>query len=328
MSYASTVVEVHAHYMVKCKAERWNKAEESMATLSEDWLVRQAAFAHVEAAAAQQGGVVHWKDLTERFVFNGQRVVLIGAAGIWKPAQLDFPISITTSPKDPYSDSPGPDGLLHYRYQGEDPNNHFNVGLRRVMDLGRPLLYFRAVETGWYTPVWPLVIVGDDPSTLTFTLACEDVQSLVPGVPPDVADEARRKYVTRLAMVRLHQAAFRKQVLTAYRNQCTICHLKHTELLDAAHIIPDKDLTGLPIVKNGLSMCKIHHAAFDRNILGIRPDCRVEIQSDILEEIDGPMLKHGLQELHGAKLILPSKAIDQPDPERLDQRYELFLAAG
>jgi putative restriction endonuclease len=77
-----------------------------------------------------------------------------------------------------------------------------------------------------------------------------------------------------------------------------------------------------------LSLCKIHHAAFDKNILGIRPDYRVEIQSDVLEEIDGPMLKHGLQELHGAKLILPSKAIDRPDPERLDQRYELFLAAG
>ena len=299
-----------------------------MATLEEDWLVRQAAFAHVEQCAAQQSGVVHWKDLTERFEYRGQRIVLIGAAGIWKPAQLDLPISITTSPKDPYSDRPGNDGLLHYRYQGNDPNNHFNAGLRRAMELGRPLLYFRAVEKGWYTPLWPLVIVGDDPEALTFSLACEDVESLAPGVAPDVADAARRKYVTRVSMVRLHQATFRKQVLTAYRNQCTICHLKHTELLDAAHIIPDKDPDGEPVVTNGLSLCKIHHAAFDNNILGIRPDYRVEIQTDILAEVDGPMLKHGLQELHGSTLVLPNRVADRPDPDRLDQRYERFRAAS
>ncbi len=196
------------------------------------------------------------------------------------------------------------------------------------MKLGRPVLYFRAVEKSWYTPIWPVVVVGDDPASLTFTVACEDVESLVPGVSPDVADEARRKYVTRLALVRLHQAAFRKQVLSAYRNQCTICRLGHTELLDAAHIIPDKDPDGKPIVPNGLSLCKIHHAAFDQNILGIRPDYQVEIQSDVLQEVDGPMLKHGLQELHGAKLILPTKVADRPDPDRLEQRYELFLAAS
>lgn len=196
------------------------------------------------------------------------------------------------------------------------------------MELGRPLLYFRAVEKGWYTPLWPLVIVGDNPAGLTFTLACEDVEALVPGVAPDVADAARRKYVTRTALVRLHQAGFRKKVLSAYREQCTICHLKHTELLDAAHIVPDRETGGEPVVPNGLSLCKIHHAAFDTNILGITPDYRVEIQTDVLAEVDGPMLKHGLQELHGSKLVLPNRPIDRPDPERLEQRYELFLAAS
>lgn len=293
-----------------------------------DWLIRQAAFAHVEATAACNGGVVHWNDLTQEFKFQGERVVLIGAAGIWKPAQLKIPISIATSPSDPYSDRPGGDGLLHYRYQGEDPNNHFNVGLRRAMELGRPLLYFRAVEKGWYTPLWPLVIVGDDPASLTFTLACEDVDALAPGTPPDIADEARRKYVTRLALVRLHQADFRKRVLSAYREQCTICRLAHTKLLDAAHITPDKDELGIPVVSNGLSLCKIHHAAFDSNILGIRPDFRVEIQHEILKEVDGPMLKHGLQELHGSELVLPTKKSDRPDPDRLEARYVEFKQAS
>lgn len=43
-------------------------------------------------------------------------------------------------------------------------------------------------------------------------------------------------------------------------------------MLDAAHIIPDPDPDGHPEVSNGLSLCKFHHAAFDRRIIGIRPD--------------------------------------------------------
>ena len=75
-----------------------------------------------------------------------------------------------------------------------------------------------------------------------------------------------------------------------------------SKLLDAAHIVGDRrHERGDPMVPNGLAMCKIHHAAFDTNILGIRPDRVVEIRSDILEEHDGPMLRHGLQELHGAE---------------------------
>ncbi len=54
-------------------------------------------------------------------------------------------------------------------------------------------------------------------------------------------------------------------ILDAYSDNCTVCHIEHTELLDAARIIPD----GEPVVPNGLSLCKIHHAAFDSNLLGI-----------------------------------------------------------
>ena len=52
----------------------------------------------------------------------------------------------------------------------------------------------------------------------------------------------------------------------------TLCKLRHAELLDAAHIIADANDEGLPIVPNGLALCKIHHAAFDKNIIGISPD--------------------------------------------------------
>jgi putative restriction endonuclease len=33
--------------------------------------------------------------------------------------------------------------------------------------------------------------------------------------------------------------------------------------------------------------------------MGIPPDYQVVINDELLDEIDGPMLKHGLQEMHG-----------------------------
>jgi len=75
-------------------------------------------------------------------------------------------------------------------------------------------------------------------------------------------------------------------------------------------------------------LCNIHHAAFDKNILGIRPNYSVLIRSDILKEEDGPMLKHGLQGMHGQKIILPGRANQYPDKELLEMRYEKFRKAG
>jgi putative restriction endonuclease len=98
-------------------------------------------------------------------------------------------------------------------------------------------------------------------------------------------------------------------------------------LLDAAHILPDRDPRSDPFVRHGLALCKLHHAAFDSNILGIRPDLGVEIRDDILHEIDGPMLLHGLQGLHGTAIFVPPAPRLQPDPEFLATRYELFRQA-
>lgn len=107
-----------------------------------------------------------------------------------------------------------------------------------------------------------------------------------------------------------------------------MCRLKHAELLDAAHILPDEHERGLPVVTNGLSLCKIHHAAFDSNLVGIRPDLVVEVQRTVLLEVDGLMLKHGLQEMNGARISVPHRRSLQPDPDRLEERYERFRLAG
>ncbi len=76
---------------------------------------------------------------------------------------------------------------------------------------------------------------------------------------------------------------------------------------------------------NGLSMCKIHHAGYDRNILGIRPDLRIDERADVLLEVDGPMLRHGLQEMAGRVLDTPHSTAARPNRVSLEERYEAFL---
>ncbi|MYB54371.1 MAG: hypothetical protein F4X77_19550, partial [Acidobacteriia bacterium] len=97
--------------------------------------------------------------------------------------------------------------------------------------------------------------------------------------------------------------------------------------LDAAHIIPDRE-GGEPEVSNGLSLCKLHHAAFDKLFVGVRPDGIIEVRRDILEEHDGPMLIHGLKQLHRNPIHQPRTLANRPDPNLLRVRYERFNQAA
>jgi putative restriction endonuclease len=256
------------------------------------------------------GEVLRRDILITGFTFEGRRVPLISPQqGIHKPAVLDLPLSILTSPPSerkprPSDDAFGPDGLLLYRYRGTDIAHRDNVGLREAMRLQVPLVYFHGIVPGRYMPSWPVFIVGDDPSTLTFKVAVDDRQVVAVSPAPQTPEaEIRRRYVTRQVRQRLHQQAFRERVLAAYREHCAICRLRHNELLEAAHIVADRDPEGEPTVSNGLALCKLHHAAFDCHIIGVNPDYRVEVRVDVLEEIDGPMLEHGLQGFHGSRLV-------------------------
>lgn len=289
--------------------------------------VRMGVFQYLDRLSDVHGDALPWRVLARGYVFDGLSIPLMGQAGIWKPRVLALPISVTTSPRNPYGDVIGDDGLLLYRYQGSASRSYDNDLLRRAMHEAAPLIYFHGMSKGVYAALWPAVIVADDPAMKTFTVACEDVD-LVRHLPATVVDEARRAYVIRLAVVRLHQAAFRQRVLSAYRERCTVCQIRHVQLLDAAHILADRHERGDPVVPNGLALCKIHQAAFDANVLGVRPDHVVEIRADILEEIDGTMLRHGLQDHHGSKLILPRAPRDRPSSDRLELRYEQFRRAS
>jgi len=279
--------------------------------------------------------VLPWKLIAQGFEFKGRRVPLVSQQGIFKPAVCELPLSIRTSLHGPYDDGePDSDGLLLYRYRGNDPGHRDNVGLREAMRRQVPLMYFFGVVPGRYLAAWPVYVVADDVANLTFTVAVDatsgrrdDLGAQIDALSVNEPEsEARRVYVTGTFRRRLHQRSFRERVLAAYRRQCALCRLRHEELLEAAHIIPDAE-QGEPLVSNGLSLCKIHHAAFDRRFLGVRPDYVVEVRPDLLTEQDGPMLEHGLQEMHQVRIQVPRRTADRPDPEALRRRYERFLSA-
>ena len=305
-----------------------------MPTDEQDRLVRLAAFQFLDEQRNIWGDVLPWRVIAQGFTFGDRRVPLVSQQGIFKPAVLrEVPLSIRTTPmlqgRDrPYDDGMTADGLLLYRYRGTDTAHRENAGLRQAMAEQIPLVHFQGIAKGQYLASWPVYIVGDDPGTLAFTVAVAEPEALAPDLSPAVAEEARRAYYRSVTKRRLHQAVFREQVLHAYKRSCAICRLKHAELLDAAHILPDSHPRGEPVVPNGLALCKLHHAAFDTNILGIRPDLVVEVRSEVLLEVDGPMLRHGLQEMNGISLNAPRRDDWKPGAEFLEERYEQFRQAG
>jgi len=300
-----------------------------------DQRVRLAAFEYLNELRDVHGDELPFKALSRGFKFEGRRVALLGPQGIFKPAILpELPISITTAPPKPGKPPPYPDEVegenrILYCYRGDDPNHHENVGLRKAMQREVPLIYFFGIVKGLYLATYPAYVVGDDSSRLMFTveLAKQQVLGKLPESVREGDSEARRAYLAVPVLRRLHQRSFRRRVLDAYRENCAVCRLRHAEFLDAAHIIPDSEPRGDPVVPNGLSLCKLHHAAYDEKFLGIRPDLKIEIREDLLREEDGPMLVHGLQGFQGRKIHIPRSPHLRPDPERLEERFERFRRA-
>lgn len=95
-----------------------------------DARVRNAAFEWLAHEVSIHGDVLSRDRLASGFTFDQRQVPLVSPQGIFKPAVLAVPLSITTAPDGPYDDEMGYDGLLRYRYRGINPQHRDNVGLR------------------------------------------------------------------------------------------------------------------------------------------------------------------------------------------------------
>ncbi len=289
--------------------------------------IRAAALAWLNDATLGGTVPITRDRLANEFRVDDTRFPLVDRGrGIRKPQGWRAALSILTAHGRPYDDEEGPDGLHRYKLRRDQRGSAENEGLRSAMRDGSPLIWFYAVRPGLFNAIFPIWLTAEEAADDQFVMALTEEQREIE--PQGPVEATLRRYLIAETRRRLHQPLFASQVFVAYETRCAVCRIGHRELLDAAHIIPDSAPGGDPVVSNGLALCKIHHAAYDRNILGIRPDLVVEIHHRLLDEIDGPMLRHGLQEHHRTTLLqIPRRRADRPDPGRLMERYAEFRAA-
>ncbi len=299
--------------------------------------MRMAAFEHVRRLSDLHDHLTK-NELEPGFVFEDTRIPLVNPRrGIFKPRQMRYLLSIKTvfprsgarvwydDQREVHRQIFESEEAVEYAFMGQDPEAADNRWLREAFENRVKVIYFIGVAPSRYLAIFPTYISGWDAHALkasvTFGIP-DQVRSDVPQNPVE------RRYALREVKQRIHQASFREAVITAYEGRCALSGLPEKWLLDAAHIISDKHKQmGQPVVPNGLPLSKIHHAAFDRHLIGIDPDYRLHVSGRLLEQRDGTILE-ALKQLDGGRLHLPPRAKDYPDRERLALRFEQFRATA
>ena len=301
-----------------------------------DTAMRSAAFVEVRRLSEVHGNLtsVH---LAQGFQFQNQRVPFVNPQrGIFKPRQMRHLLSIRTvfarsgrrvwydDQREVHQQIFSGDDAVDYSFMGTDPDAPDNRWLRDAKDLQIPIIYFLGVAPGLYQALLPTFIIDWNPASLRakVAFAASDVATTAPG------SIAERRYALRQVKQRLHQASFRQMVISAYDGRCAISGLPEPLLLDAAHIVDDgNEKYGQPVVSNGIPLSKIHHAAFDAQLIGIDPDFRIHVSRKLLDLRDGPTLE-ALRQFDGRDLHFPRRERDKPDRDRLAMRFERFKAAA
>jgi putative restriction endonuclease len=292
--------------------------------------IRSSCFATLDVLCAQYGEEIPYPGvLSTGFSFRGGKIPFLSTQkGIYRAAAQAGPaaLAIQTSWKSPYGDAETAEGYL-YAYRAGPIDQPDNRALRTAHQLQVPLVHYVATRPNFYKPVYPCFVVADDPRAGRVLVSPGKMVGPVDEREPEVVeDPIEREYLFKETRVRVHQARFRARVIPAYGERCAICRLREGRLLDAAHIVGDLEERGEPIVSNGLSLCSIHHRAFDHDLVGLTPDYEVRVARRLLDEEDGPMLDL-LKGFHNEPIVLPARTSWKPDKIRLATRYERFVAA-
>lgn len=298
-----------------------------MLSSEEQAVLRLEIFADLELFIETRGGFASRDELTTFTLRSGMPIPLIDRnRGIRNARELDATLSIVSGADkgryNVYDDAIDRErGLLFYSWAQGPLNAGDNRKLHVAFEQRAPIILFEKPLANLYVPVFPVSVIDVLPDRRQFVIDLDES-----GVRSTPATALDKRYVERLVRTRVHQPVFRARVLSAYNKRCAVCTLRYAELLDAAHILPDTDERGLPVVTNGMAMCKIHHAAYDQNFLGVSPDYVVHINERLLADRDGPMLQYGLQAMDGKPLELPTSSADRPDREHLAERFAKFDA--
>ena len=127
-----------------------------------------------------------------------------------------------------------------------------------------------------------------------------------------VAVEAARSGQPRMVTPRLGQGSFRVSVTESYMHRCAMTGEKTLPVLEAAHIRPFAQ-EGPHLTSNGLLLRADLHTLFDRGLMTITSDNRIEVSNQIKETYGNGRHYYAL---HGQELqIVPKAVADRPSPE-------------
>lgn len=104
------------------------------------------------------------------------------------------------------------------------------------------------------------------------------------------------------------QGKFRKDILKAYNSTCAICGIKEPKILRAAHIVPVAK-GGSDEIQNGLCLCTNHEIAYDKGLIKIKPDGKIEAQNEAFKDTY-------------KKILYPQNKEWYPSLEYLKEKYE------
>ena len=209
-----------------------------------------------------------------------------GAAGIYQDKQNTgrhsndgngIAVSILHTGKS-YPDDLFEDGII-YHYPDTNRGKSFDEGeinsVKKCREYDIPLFVIshsenntslRDVRLGW-VEMW-----YDNAKEFLISFSKQDnqsEQSLLNDSTFSAFDKTKTKKTTKIS-VRINQGRFRLSVLNRYGCECAVCYVKNAKLLDAAHLV-GKSNNGSDDPRNGIVLCKNHHAAFDKGLFYINP---------------------------------------------------------
>ena len=100
----------------------------------------------------------------------------------------------------------------------------------------------------------------------------------------------------------------RKAILSGYQTRCCMSHVTEPMLLIASHIIPwGEDKSNRLNPRNGLCLSAFHDRAFDKGLITVTPDYRVQVSKQLRKQAKNSFVADGILSLHGEKILLPDK---------------------
>ena len=117
----------------------------------------------------------------------------------------------------------------------------------------------------------------------------------------------------------VRSAGFRRAIMEIYEHTCAVCELNirassGESVTDAAHIIPFS-VSYNDDIRNGISLCKSHHWAFDTGLISLNDDYQVIVSPSMCEQ--GPT-EGMLTQLHDKRIRTPENDRYHPDRGALE----------